>query len=432
MQISKCWIYSLIALAVILPMSVQAQEAQTVDRIIAVVNEEIILESEVLQYVQDIVLRNRQQYSQPDQVAALRDQVLTELVNQKILLAAAEADTNIVVEDRQVDQTLDERINQVQQDLGGEERLVEYYGKPIRQIRREFRKQVRDNLMVERLRQYNMSGVSVTKNEVDDFFNKNKANLPTLPERIHLAHLLIPIEPTEEATEEAKAKADSLFNMLLTGTDFDQLAIENSDDRASGAKGGLLGTTQRGDLVPEYEEVAFGLEEGEVSSPVRSRFGYHIIRLNWRRGEKINTSHILVKLTPSALDEERAFKQAQELRTRILEGEDFGELAKEFSSDEETAKDGGDLGWFDVPQMPEEFRLVTRDLQPGELTDPFKSRVGVHVVKVIARKDPRPPSLKEDWDRLSRMALMEKQDRMYQEWIEEKRKDVYIEEFTTN
>ncbi|MCB2198379.1 peptidylprolyl isomerase [bacterium] len=432
MQISKCWIICLIGLAVILPMTTQAQEAQTVDRIIAVVNEEIILESEVLQYVQDIILRNRQQYSQPEQVAALRDQVLTELVNQKILLAAAEADTNIIVEDRQVDQTLDERINQVQQDLGGEERLVEYYGKPIRQIRREFRKQVRDNLMVERLRQMKMASVSVTKSEVEDFFERNKANLPTLPERVHLAHLLIPIEPTEEATEDAKTKADSLFNLLLTGSDFDQLSIENSDDRASGAKGGLLGTTQRGDLVPEYEEVAFGLEEGEVSSPVRSRFGYHIIRLNWRRGEKINTSHILVKLTPSALDEERAFLQAQDLRTRILEGDDFAELAKEFSSDEETAKDGGDLGWFDVPQMPEEFRIVTRDLNPGELTEPFKSRVGVHIVKVIDREKPRAPGLKEDWDRLSRMALMEKQDRMYQEWITEKRKDVYIEEFTSN
>ena len=431
MQVFKCWILCLIALATIFPMAAQAQQAETVDRIIAVVNDEIILESEVLQYVQDIVLRNRQQYTQPQQIAALRDQVLTELVNQKILLAAAEADTNVVIEDRQVDQTLDERINQVQQDLGGEEKLVEYYGKPIRQIRREFRKQVRDNLMVERLRAMKMANVSVTKKEVDDFYNRNKENLPTLPERIHLAHILIPIEPAEDATEAAKAKADSLFNLLLTGSDFDQLAIENSDDRASGAKGGLLGTTQRGDLVPEYEEVAFGLEEGEVSSPVRSRFGYHIIRLNWRRGEKINTSHILVKLTPSSLDEERAVTQATRLRDRILSGEDFGEIAKEYSSDEETAKDGGDLGWFDVPQMPDEFRIVTRDLEPGDLSQPFKSRVGVHIVKVIDREQPRVPSLEQDWDRMSRMALMEKQDKLYQEWIEEKRKDVYIEEFTS-
>ena len=429
MQTKQKVILSLLLLLFLLPSYTSAQEGDTVDRIIAVVNDEIILESEVLQYVQDIVLRNRSQYTDPQQIAALRDQVLDELINQKILLAAAVADTNIIVEDRQVDQTLDERINQVQQELGGEEKLVEYYGKPIRQIRREFRKQVRDNLMVERLRQAKLANVVVTKREVEDFFERSKANLPTLPERIRLAHILISIEPTEEAQETAESEADSLFNLLLTGSDFEQLAIENSDDRASGAKGGLLGTTQRGDLVPEYEEVAFGLEEGEISSPVRSRFGYHIIRLNWRRGEKINTSHILVQLAPTDKDEQRAVQTAKDLRERIIAGEDFGTLAKEFSQDEETAREGGDLGWFDVPQMPDEFRLVTRDLATGETSDPFKSRVGVHIVKVIDREDSRLPDLQKDWDRISRFALMEKQDRIYKEWVEEKRKDVYIEEF---
>lgn len=419
----------LVALLVQVPR-IHAQQTQTVDRVIAVVNDEIILESEVLQYVQDIMLRNRQAYNDPKKIAELRDQVLEELINQKILLAAAEADTNVKVEDRQVDQTLDQRINQVVQELGGEDKLEQYYGKPIRQIRRDFRKQVRDNLLIEQLRQQKMANVNVTKAEVEAYYNANKADLPTLPERIHLAHILIPIEPTEAAKEYAKNKADSLFNVLMTGGDFEQLAIQYSDDRASGAKGGLLGTTQRGDLVPEYEEVAFNLKEGEISSPVRSRFGYHIIRLNWRRGEKINTSHILIKLTPTKEDEERAVQLATELRERIENGEDFATLAKEYSQDEETAKDGGDLGWFDVPQMQDDFRIVTKDMKVGDVSQPFKSKVGVHLVKVLDRQAPRPPDLQKDWDRLSRLALMQKQDKVYQEWIAEKRNDVYIEEFT--
>lgn len=408
---------------------IQAQDEQTVDRIIAVVNDEIILESEVLQFVQDLVMRNRAQYNTDQKIIELRDQVLEELINQKILLAAALADTNIVIEDRQVDQTLDDRINQFQQELGGEERLVAYYGKPIRQIRREFRKQVRDNLMIERLRQMKMAGVSVTRAEVEAFYNRNQSEMPLLPERVRLQHILLEIQPTEEAQDAARSRADSLFNELLTGSDFDQLALQYSDDRASGEKGGLLGTTQRGDLVPEYEEIAFGLDEGEISSPVRSRFGYHLIRLNWRRGEKINTSHILIQLTPSSSDEKRIFERMEALRQRIEQDEPFADVAREFSQDKETAREGGSLGWFDLTQMPEEFRLVTRDLRPGEMSEPFKSRVGVHLVKVVDREASRYPDLQKDWERISRLATMEKQDKIYKEWIAEKRKDVFVEEF---
>ena len=123
---------------------------QLVDRVLATVNDEIILESEVLQYVQDIVLRNRSMYTS---------------------------------QDREIDQTLDQRINQIVQELGSEEALEQYYGKPIRQIRRDFRKQVRDNLMIDRLRAQKLQSVSVNKAEVDDFYNRMKDQLPTLPER---------------------------------------------------------------------------------------------------------------------------------------------------------------------------------------------------------------------------------------------------------
>ena len=400
---------------------------QLVDRVLATVNDEIILESEVLQYVQDIVLRNRSMYTSQDQVMALRNQILNELINQKILLAIAEEDTNIKVEDREIDQTLDQRINQIVQELGSEEALEQYYGKPIRQIRRDFRKQVRDNLMIDRLRAQKLQSVSVNKAEVDDFYNRMKDQLPTLPERFHLAHILVQIEPSEAATNKAKNLADSLFRDLMTGSNFEDLAMKYSDDRSTGAKGGLLGTTQRGDLVPEYESVAFGLNEGEISEPVRSRFGFHIIRLNWRRGEKINTSHILISLRPTDADGQRAVDEANEIYQKLKNGEDFATLAKEYSDDKDNADNGGDLGWFDMNQLRADFKNVAMKLDVGQFSEPFRTQLGIHILKLLEKDPERPLNLHDDWDRISRLAQTEKQEQVYNRWLDELKKNVYIE-----
>ncbi len=428
-------LFSLLAMLFSLPAPAQTvkpekPEHTLVDRVLATVNDEIILESEVLQYVQDIVLRNRSMYSTPEQVYALRNQILNELINQKILLSVAEEDTNVKVEDREIDQTLDQRINQIVQELGSEEALEQYYGKPIRQIRREFRKQVRDNLMIEHLRSQKLQSVSVNKAEVEDYYKRNKDNLPTLPERYHLAHILVQVQPTEEATKRAKSLADSLFRVLMTGGNFEDLAMQYSDDRSTGAKGGLLGTTQRGDLVPEYESVAFGLNEGEISEPIRSRFGFHIIRLNWRRGEKINTSHILISLRPTDADAKRAEEKAKEIYQKLQNGGDFAALAKEYSDDKDNASQGGDLGWFDLNNLQSDFRGVATKLDTGQFSQPFRTQLGIHILKLLAKEPERPVDLKRDWDRISQLALVEKQEKVYNRWVDELKKNVYIDVYS--
>jgi len=419
--------------AVTLPATAQDAspgDMQLVDRIIATVDDEIILESEVMQYVQDIVIRNRNRYSTPESVIELRDQIMQELINQKILLAAAKDDTNIVVEDRQVDQTLDMRINEIVQELGSEEALEKYYGKPIRQIRREFRKQVSDNLYIDQLRSRKLQTVSVNRKEVEDFYAAHKDEFPEMPTRYHLAHILFEIKPEEEATDRAEALADSLFQDLLMGADFEQLAINNSDDRSTGAKGGLLGTTQRGDLVPEYESVAFGLSEGEISEPVRSRFGFHIIRLNWRRGEKINSSHILISLRPTDDDSKRTMQLARDVYDKLQDGADFAELAKEYSDDKDSGPFGGELGWFNDDELKMEYRAAINRLSPGQVSEPFETRLGIHILKLQEIEEPRPIDIKQDWDAISRLAQTEKQDKIYREWVEELKKEVYIELYT--
>ncbi len=421
---------TVLSIVVFVPLGIlQAQDPQVVDRVIASVDDDIILESEVLQFAQDIILRNRQAYQTKDAVNELKVQILEELIVQKILVSAALEDTNIIVEDREVDQTLDERLNQIIEQIGSEEQLEEYYGKPIRQIRREYRKQIRDGLLADKMRARKSQGISVSRPEIEAFYEKHEAEFPKLPAQVRIAHILFEIKPANEAEIIAKAKADSIFQRLLIGDEFAPLAIEFSDDVATGAKGGLLGTTERGDLVPEYEEVAFGLEEGQISEPIKSRYGYHIIMLNWRRGEKINTSHILISLMPTDNDEIRTVELASDTRQRVVEGEDFGQLASDLSDDDETANIDGDLGWFEIQQMPDDFRMVTESLETGQISEPFKTRFGIHLLKLVEKTDARSISLNEDWERINRMAVNEKQDRIFREWIEEAREEVYIEIF---
>ena len=404
-----------------------AQDSEIVDRVIAVVDDEIILESEVLQFVQDIVIRNRDQYDSQAKIETLRQNVLEELINQKILVSIAEGDTNIIVEDRKVDMTLDERIGQVTREIGGEAELERYYGKPIRQIRRDFREQVRQSLLIDRVRAQQMQKVNITREDVLEFYNGMEGRLPMMPERVRLSHILLEIEPAETALQRAKTRADSLFQQLVLGADFDSLAMKYSADKASAKKGGLLGTTERGDLVPDYEAVAYNLEEGEISEPIRTRFGYHIIRLNWRRGEKINTNHILVMVQATAEDEARVQETAEMIRDKIESGEmSFEEAAKQYSSDKETARLGGDLGWFDLGNMPSEFKQVADALEEGEVSDPFKSTVGIHLVRLVKHEQQRPLDLDNDWERISQMALRQKQDQYYANWLDEQREDVYI------
>jgi parvulin-like peptidyl-prolyl isomerase len=175
--------------------------------------------------------------------------------------------------------------------------------------------------------------------------------------------------------------------------------------------------------------VAFDLSEGEISQPILSRFGYHIIRLNWRRGEKINTSHILVNLRPTDQDAANALEHARQLKAELDAGAEFAELAAEESDDSTTATDGGDLGWFDKQQLRPEYAAVATELEIGDVSDPVQTTLGIHLLKLTDYQAPRPMDLKKDWDRISRLARVEKQEIEFARWMEDLRQDVYIEVF---
>lgn len=399
---------------------------QVVDRIIAVVNEEIILESDVLQYAQSVAFQGGLDPTRhEEEFLKLKQRVLADLIDQKILLARAREDS-LEVSPQDMEIRLEEWLKQVLKQVGSETKLEEYYGYSMAKIKRDLRKNIADGMLVEKEKNKKLAGIKVSRQEVERFYQAYADSLPDIKESIRLSHILLKVTPGEEAQQQASERIKSLYLRALAGEDFAELA-RNFSDGPSGKKGGRLGWTNRGDLLKEYEEVAYSLKEGEISAPVKTRFGYHIIKLNERKGEKINTSHVLVMIKVTEGDENRVREEIQLLRDEIFEPEGFSELARRFSQDEATAESGGELGWFEVETMPPHLRQATQWLSPGEISQPVKGPEGYHLVKLEEHVLGRKLGLKNDWGTIEDMALNYKRDQELRKWLDRLRQEIYVD-----
>lgn len=405
-----------------------AQGQEVIDRIVAAVDDQIILQSELLQYTYSLAVQmGVDPRKQPDKFNELRENALQSLIAQKVFFTKAKEDS-VTVDQRQVDQYLEERLKYMVEQLGSEEKLEEYYGQPMRKIRRTFRENVEENLLVRTLQQKKFREVKISRREVEEFYQTHKDSLPGIKASVRLSHVLVNIAPGDAAVEAAKAKIDTLLQRVRGGEDFATLARLYSEDPGSATKGGELGFIQRGDFVKEFEEAAFALQPGEISGVVRSPFGFHVIQLIDRRGEKINARHILVRLSTSASDEKAAEAFVRQLRDDILAGKtSFEEAAKKYSSDQTSSEKGGDLGWFESDQLQvPEFREVARTLQPGEISEPLKTQYGFHLVRLDDRREARQYTLAQDWQEIHDMAQNAKVEHEMQNWLAVLKKQMYV------
>jgi len=405
-----------------------ARSQQMLDQIVAVVDNNIILSSELLQYTRQLAVQlGINPAKEPAKFEELRQNTLDNLVIQKVLLTKAKEDS-IAVDDRQVDQTLDEQINRMVQQLGSEEKLEEYFGQPLRKIRRTLRQEIADRMLVETLQGKRVREIRISRREVEDFYHARKDSLPTLKASVKLSHILFTVEAGEVAQTKARTLIDSLLALVRAGEDFATLAKKYSEDPGSADRGGELGFIQRGDFVREFEEVAFALKPGEISDVVKTQFGFHIIQLIDRRGEKINARHILVRLTTTADDEAALVQKAKNIREEILAGKmTFAEAAQTYSQDKTSAPQGGDLGWFEVDQLQlPAFRQAVEALQVNDISEPVKTQFGYHILRLDGKREPRALSLAEDYDRIHEMALIQKREREFSKWVDSLKKQLYV------
>jgi peptidyl-prolyl cis-trans isomerase SurA len=425
-EIRKSVIYVITIIILINTSSLFAQ--QFADGIAAIIGKEIVLKSEVDQMVRSYAVQNKINLSN-DAVALSRIQseVFERLIEQKVLLVKAVEDT-ITADDRDVDQRVEQHIKYMIGQVGSEEKLEEAFNNPIKKIRRDLRKETADRLKVDMLRRTKFGNVKVSRREVENFYSAYKDSMGEVKETVDISHILKQIKPSDDSKTEAKDKLSKIIEMIQNGESFEELAKRYSQDPGSASRSGDLGFTKRGDFVKEFEEVAFALSEGEISGIVESQFGFHIIKLIEKRGEKIRTQHILMQVQPTTNDAKNSYDELEKIRIQILDGADFEKMAISNSDDENVYKDNGNLGLFEADDLKiPEFKAELEKLEVDEISLPFQTQYGYHIVKLNNRNKKRKITLENDWEQISGMALNLKIDKEYKKWIEVLKKDIPIE-----
>lgn len=396
-----------------------------IDRIAAVVDKEIITESDVQERVSMIAFQNRLDPTKPE----LHQQVLDAMIAEKLILAQAILDS-VVVTAEEVNRTLDQQFNNLVRQAGSQERLEQYYGKPLALLKREYRDEMRKQLLVNRIRQMREANVQVTQREVEEFFEAYKDSLPHVPEELELSHIFIVPKADSSHEQQTRKRLEAILDSIRAGGDFADFAKQNGQD-GTAAQGGDLGWAKRGTFVPAFEEVVFRLKENEVSNVFKTEFGYHTVQLLERRGESVHVRHILLRVEKGAQADSAVVLQLHELHERATKGEPFAELAKKYSEDEENRAIGGDLGRVSVEQLEGDFANVVKDLKEGEISQPHRMPLGNSYGYQIALMRKRIPShvmnMKDDFKRIEQLALYVKRNRLYGEWVEELKSKIYWE-----
>jgi peptidyl-prolyl cis-trans isomerase SurA len=415
---------------IILGGVLQVSAQQALDRISAIVDDDIILESEVVQAAYLIAMQLKiDPTKEMQRFKELQADALDNLINRKLLLIQADKDT-IIADERQVDGYLQQQMQNNIQQVGGEDKLEEYFGSTISKIRRQFREEIEKNLIIQAIQGEKLATVKVSRREVELFYNTMKDSVGKVNETVDISHILVEAEPGEESQAVALETVESIKQKIAAGEDFAELAKSFSEDPGSATRGGDLGFMSRGDFVPAFEQAAFALKPGEISGIVESEYGYHIIKLEEKRGEKIHAKHILITAKPTETDQRAAADKIKQIHSELLAGADFLELVDKHSMDASTKEQKGHLGVFEVDQLLEtakEFTFALNGVEPGKYSDPVATQYGFHVLRLNSRDQARMLSIDKDWDRIEAMALEFKKQKEFTKLLDEIRNEVYIE-----
>ncbi len=398
-----------------------------VDGVAAIVGEHIILKSDVAQMVNMAAVQQRlNPATDMDKLLQLQKEVVKSVVDQKIMLEMAALDS-IEVDDKEVERSLDQQIEMFIQQAGSEERAEEMLGQSLKSFRREFWQEMKDRLVTERYQQTLINKITVSRQEVEKFFYTFKDSLPPFPLTVKLRHLLLPIKAGEASVAKTKNDLIKIRQRILNGESFSELASLYSQDPGSKKNGGSLGFVKRGSLVPAFESVAFSQEVGAVSEVVETQFGFHIIKTEEKRGDKIKVSHIL--LTPEITDEDdsKTYRFALSLKDSATTLEEFKRLVGIYSADEKTKEIGGDLGWINPQNAPiPEIAQVINLLEIGECSLPVRTDQGYHLFWISSVRPGGAPDLTVHWTEIETMALNMKKAEWYNSWITAARNNFYI------
>ena len=427
-----------LSLYVLLFISVHANSQQLVDKIVGVVDDKIILMSDVESQFQQY-----QQQSTSPLPAEYKCMILDQLLTEQLMITQAAIDS-VTVGDDEIDSELDRRIRYFSNAAGGDDKLEEYYGKSIVEIKEEFREQIQNQLLAQREQQSIIGEVKVTPSEVKEFFNRIPVDsLPTFNAQVEVGELIIYPSVNPALKKLAFDKLAGIRKQILAGEDFATLAGIYSEDPGSKDNGGELGFVNRGSLDPAFEAAAFALKNpGDVSEIIESQFGYHIIQLIERRGDKINVRHILIIPKTATVDLQNASAKMDSIRNLILSGKyNFYEAVNKFSQDDATKNNGGMLvnaqtstTYFDLDQLGQYYQdivflidtMKVGGLSKVQMFHDDQGKTAYRIIFLKSESQPHKASLTLDYDKMQAAALQEKQDKVLMNWMNDRILKTYI------
>lgn len=415
-------------LSLVLPLQLAAQEL--IDGLAAIVGDKMILKSDVLQLAQMNALQIGLDLTNNSVLLAqYQEHALNLLLTQKILIARAKVDSLDEIPSADVDQALDQQIDNIMTQVGTESRFEEVLKQSVREFRTERWFDIRDQIIADRYQSDKINYVSITRHEVEEFYHTYRDSLPPMETRLELSQIIVPINPGTAAKEQAYVEITDIAQRLAQGEDFSDLARQYSDDPASRIQGGDLGYVRRGEFVREFEETAFKLNNRETSEIVKTVFGYHIIQLLEKQGERINVRHILINVEPTEQDREKALERIREYYFLLSENLSlFDSLVTALGSSEESlSSELGYIGWVTLAQLPNEsYRTALFGLRANEISPPFETPDGFHILNVLRYQEGGSPTLEDFYPQIEALALRNKQTIYFNNWLENIRSEVFI------
>jgi len=411
---------------------------QVLDKIVAKVDNNIILESEVQQMYMEALAQAQQGMESPT-----RCDVFENLMINKLMVAKAEIDS-VMVTDAEVLLQTENRFNSVLQQFGGDESmLIQAYGKTAEQLKGELEDVIREQMIVSKMRSNITEGMTVSPADVRAFYNSIPTDsLPLFTSEATVGQIVKKPEVSTKVRDEIVAQLKQFKQDILDGkADFADLAKKYSEDPGSGAQGGDLGFFRRGELAPEYESTSLGLRQGEISDPVETQFGFHMIQLLEINGSTYNTRHIL--RIPKATEEDilKAELYLDSLRKEIENNKiTFAKAAKENSEDRSTSDNGG----FFTDPSNNSNRLSLRTLEDPVLYFTIDTMAVGNITKPIRFEDPREgtkvrilyyhakypahrANLEDDYEKMKAATLRRKEEDMLEKWFITAKEDVFID-----
>ena len=414
-------------LIILLFSLVFSQEEILLDKVSAVVEGKIVLLSDVVLAANALAAEQRiNPTTNPTEYNNLLLKSSESMIEQLVIIKMAEVDS-VEVLDKDIDRALERQIENIISQAGGKEEAELALGRKISDFKRSYRDDMKGKLLAEKYTGGLTSGISVTRGEVIDFYNTFKDSILPFPTLYKTRHLLLEIKPSEESLNKALNKTQGIRDQIVAGLPFAEAAKKYSEDIQSGENGGNLGYVSRGTFVQEFDKMVFTLDLNVLSKPVKTQFGYHLIEVLQRSGEKVSARHILISANVSEEDKNLTYKKTASIVKEIKNKDDFILKVKEFSDDTTSGPKGGYMGMINLDQYQvKELVDVIKDISLNTPSAPVLTQFGYHIVWVDEKIDGGPASLDKNWLDLEQMALNQKKSDWYASWIEEIKNNFYI------